>query len=535
VEKARSLTLERKKRFELFRANVANQVQNVANGPGYSASVEAILTGLGLEMGKSIGHVKPPFTPLKGLQGLEGLLQFCEPCHLPELYQDSLEVRPTLTPNAVEWVANTSRRDAGSFFTPPGLVDTLLKFIWTQPSHASTARQRPLRPPQTHAVEAKTRLGKFTICDPSCGAGAFLIAAAKALAETTKKPIGQIVKQSIFGCDNDPVVLKLCRLMIWLETGESIPQRNLVCADAFAMDWQKAFPDVFDEGGFDAIVGNPPFGGVVDGKVPSHIKESRRARFPELGGTADLSAYFVSLGTRLIKPSGRMAMVLPRAFLGSRATHELRNMRDRECIVLESCASHDSFDGAAVYVCLLGFQKRKAVTASVIARQEPAILSVTASLTVSEAYDLARSVIDHEHRGGQKLLTTGLIEPNESLWGQVTCRYLKSKYKHPRAPEKSLKETRRVISRKPKLIVAGLSRTPECFLDEAAEYVGSVGTYTITHPSDDCRILRRAMKRLHSKEISERFRAELGYAALGGGNITLTKRFLRQVLAEAGF
>jgi hypothetical protein len=293
---------------------------------------------------------------------------------------------------------------------------------------------------------------------------------------------------------------------------------------------------VFAHAGFDAVVGNPPFGAVVDGRVPAAIKSQRATRFQELTGTADLSYYFASLALRLVHPKGRAAMILPRAFLGARSSEGLRNLDGHEFSVLASCSQHDAFDGASVYVCLAGFESRSlAPIVRDMAQQEPVTLNVTASLTVAEAYNLAQKLIDRKVGAGYKLLTTGLIDREKSLWGDVPCRYLKKKYAHPRAPARSLSATRNAMARKPKIIVAGLSRVIECFLDETAEYAGSVGTYTITHPTDDRRMLRRAMQRLHSKEISTRFRQELGSAALGGGNITLTKRFLRQVLAEAGF
>jgi hypothetical protein len=442
------------------------------------------------------------------------LLAICEPCDLPSLYQTALSIRPRRCGAGIEWISDKeSRRDAGSYFTPLPFVRKLLDFGFAGRSVVTP-----------------------TICDPSCGAGAFLIEAAKHLAELSGNPIQQILDHSIFGCDNDPIAIALCKLMIWLETAHNIPDRNLICADALATEWCIAFPQAFADGGFDLVAGNPPFGGVVDGRVPEYVKGQRGGRFPELGGTADLSYYFAALAVRLAKPDGRVALVLPRAFISASSTSKLRNSSGHQFVLVESAERHDSFEGAAVHVCLAGFTRgagtRPAIT---IAPGEPEKLSVTASMTVGEAYDIALSVVDQRDGNGPKLLTTGLIDPGRSMWGEVTCRYLKSQYQFPRVPSSALPQSRRMIAKRPKVLVAGLSRTIECFLDEAGEYAGTVGTYTVTHPEDDPVILRKVMRYLHSPRLAARFRSELGASALGGGNITLTRRFLRQVLAEGKF
>jgi hypothetical protein len=88
---------------------------------------------------------------------------------------------------------------------------------------------------------------------------------------------------------------------------------------------------------------------------------------------------------------------------------------------------------------------------------------------------------------------------------------------------------RLAAARRPKVLVAGLSARLECFLDAAGEHVGAVSTYSIRHPADDVAALARLADHLNSDAVTKRFRAELGGAALGGGNITVQKRFLRDL------
>jgi hypothetical protein len=75
--------------------------------------------------------------------------------------------------------------------------------------------------------------------------------------------------------------------------------------------WPLAFPEAFAEGGFDVIVGNPPFMGGL--KISSEFGDKYRnwmtARFAPFGGTADMCAAFFRLAFDAIKPDGRIGMI----------------------------------------------------------------------------------------------------------------------------------------------------------------------------------------------------------------------------------
>jgi hypothetical protein len=158
---------------------------------------------------------------------------------------------------------------------------------------------------------------------------------------------------------------------------------------------------------------------------------------------------------------------------------------------------------------------------------------VAASMTAGDAYDLAPLIVDSPRGPGPKLVTTGLIDPGVCLWGETTCRYLKRDYRHPRIRARKTTSgslARRLAkARRPKLLVAGLSSVVECFVDRRGEVVGAVSTYSIFDPDDDLRALDALCAYLCSPEITRRFRAELGGNAMGGGNTTMTKAFLRNL------
>lgn len=134
-------------------------------------------------------------------------------------------------------------------------------------------------------VVAKTR-----VLDPACGSGAFLIAAFDFLAEEYRR-INQIIggfakgqasifdltttilNQNLYGVDISRESVEITKLSLWLQTAEdgkkltylddNIKQGNSIVADSalepLAFDWQKEFPTVFADGGFDVVIGNPPY------------------------------------------------------------------------------------------------------------------------------------------------------------------------------------------------------------------------------------------------------------------------------------
>ena len=77
--------------------------------------------------------------------------------------------------------------------------------------------------------------------------------------------------------------------------------------------WQVEFPEVFQEGGFDIVIGNPPY---VRQELIRPIKPALKRLFPEVYiGTADLYVYFYKRGTELLRTSGVLSYISSNNFL----------------------------------------------------------------------------------------------------------------------------------------------------------------------------------------------------------------------------
>lgn len=75
--------------------------------------------------------------------------------------------------------------------------------------------------------------------------------------------------------------------------------------------WPLAFPEVFASGGFDVVIGNPPFmGGLkISGNFGQHYRRWLESIFAGFGGTADLCAAFYRRAFNILRSGGRMGMV----------------------------------------------------------------------------------------------------------------------------------------------------------------------------------------------------------------------------------
>lgn len=116
-----------------------------------------------------------------------------------------------------------TRKLTGSYYTPDPLVQELIKSA-LEPVIADTLRTNPQRP-----VEA---LLDLTICDPACGSGHFLLAAARRLADEVAKrrapggaptqtdyrhALRDVMSRCIFGVDKNPMAIALAKTALWLE------------------------------------------------------------------------------------------------------------------------------------------------------------------------------------------------------------------------------------------------------------------------------------------------------------------------------
>ena len=203
-----------------------------------------------------------------------------------------------------------------------------------------------LKPVQRDALLAfwldwQHELGSIRILDPACGSGAFLIEALDQLHieyEHTNDRVQElrgfaelfdldrkILQENLYGVDLNDEAVHIAKLSLWIKTAvqgkeltsldHNLRVGNSIVADsqidARAFDWKAEFPEVFEpeqgSGGFDVVIGNPPY---IRQEWLSPIKPYLQSRYAAYHGMADLYVYFYELGLSLLKPGGRLSYVV---------------------------------------------------------------------------------------------------------------------------------------------------------------------------------------------------------------------------------
>ena len=287
------------------------------------------------------------------------------------IYESLLEMYPRINLDAaafeLTFASDNPRKTSGSYYTPASLIDCLLDAV-LEPALAEVCT-RP--DPQQALLNLK-------VCDPACGSGLFLIAAAYRMArclaalrcgeapgqEAFRTALRDVVSHCIYGVDLNPMAVELCRVSLWLETAGpdkslSADDLHIRCGNSLLgatpalqargipgsarqgqfFHWHEAFPAVFSrpadgerpdneqtgwDGGFDVVLGNPPY--IFGENLPQEVKQVFPAIFALARGQYDTYWLFIEQSLKLINARGRCALVVPDTLLARDETRAVREL-----------------------------------------------------------------------------------------------------------------------------------------------------------------------------------------------------------------
>ena len=194
---------------------------------------------------------------------------------------------------------------------------------------------------------------QLTICDPACGSGAFLNQALDFLIkehtyidELKTKVLGgglqfpdienTILENNIYGVDLNEESVEIAKLSLWLRTAQ--PRRklndlssNIKCGNSLidskavagdkAFNWEEQFPKVFEKGGFDVIIGNPPYLNMTINNTNKSWLSHYINKFESVKNANSKNIYtlFNELSCRLIIEDGLVSFIIPEGFLKTRS------------------------------------------------------------------------------------------------------------------------------------------------------------------------------------------------------------------------
>ena len=342
-------------------------------------------------------------------------------------------------------------------------------------------------------------------------------------------------------------------------------------------NWQSEFAAVFDaSGGFDAVVGNPPY---IDSEWMVRHRPIEREycadRYKAASGNWDVFCVFIERGILSLRGDGRFAYIVPNKVGSAGLATGARSVAacDNTLIKIRDYSAVPVFP-VAVYPIVISVQRRKPTSADSVCYErvtisdgsrtvtEPRSLpydnrflnpadtwpgfghadadalvsllrergkplesyaAVTGAATVGEAYEIAEIVREGSpETGSYALVNSGLIDPYMNMWGSKPCRYLGSKYTHPVVDQSELQKlsrTRDDQARTAKIIISGMTKRLECVGDHDGAVLAGKST-TIVLPNREVP-LRYILGILNSSLMSVYYSAVFGGNRLAGGYLRI--------------
>jgi len=291
---------------------------------------------------------------------------------LGSVYESLLELHPQMHVEAKTFSLNTAagneRKTTGSYYTPDSLVQCLLDsalepVVEQRLKEAKTISRRTLvpgSPPDdlpdwidrippdrrdvitsgNYTQIAEQAILALTVCDPACGSGHFLIAAAHRLArhlarvrtgesepspEDHQHALRGIIGRCIYGVDINPMAVELCKVSLWMEAIEpgkplSFLDHHIQCGNSLLGTTPKLLADGIPNDAFKPIEGDDP-------KVCRELKaRNNKERSGAKQGASQQELWNRDDGIKL----GNMAETFARLSAGDDDTVEAIRQKERE-------------------------------------------------------------------------------------------------------------------------------------------------------------------------------------------------------------
>jgi type I restriction-modification system DNA methylase subunit len=248
--------------------------------------------------------------------------------------------------------SHARRKEHGIYYTPPYIVDYIVRNTLGELLKRSSPNE----------------IEKIRVLDPACGSGSFLIKSFDILNEYWKEKdkdyaqaqldtTGQgttftrktkILQNNIFGVDLDKQAVEIAQLNLLLkiaEKGHRLPllQQNITCGNSLIDDptvagdkyfkWEEKFEVILNEGGFDVVIGNPPY--VRPHKMDKKDKEFFWKNLKTFKAKSDLYSCFMEKGINLLREGGLFSFIVPHTWTSLESFYEIRKYILENCKVLK--------------------------------------------------------------------------------------------------------------------------------------------------------------------------------------------------------
>ncbi|MGI9461028.1 MAG: Eco57I restriction-modification methylase domain-containing protein [Alphaproteobacteria bacterium] len=410
-------------------------------------------------------------------------------------------------------------------------------------------------------------LKSIKIVDPACGSGAFLVKAFDYLQNEWRKVhrenieldynYEQILINNIYGVDINVASVGITKLSLWLQTAhnkkplttldDNIKIGNSLINEEYAagyyheyegkffqekmatlfnqtereelikkglqtpleFDWQEKFSNILSNGGFDIVIGNPPY---VNSKIMKKFQSTERdwlvKNYKSCKKNWDLYIPFYELALHITNPQAKICFITPNKWLSAPYGKSLRDLCFNQIKKIIDVSMIEVFDGIGIYPVIILLDKiisnqiivehfknnkfellnnvdKKNITilGSILDKNYTIIKKIDSISTklknfcnvedpciVDEAYKkIKKQLFDNkspifDNKKYFKFVNTGTIDPYIFLWGSIDTNYLNKKYKYPLIEKEWLRinlKRRHEQATADKIIFSGLGKKLE--------------------------------------------------------------------------
>jgi len=347
---------------------------------------------------------------------------FSVPCVLPPELQthaqkiiDPLSVKPEGTPHAftpeilglLREQSVPLRKKQGAFYTPFALADLLaqetlqifirhtLNIPFSSLTDLSNIQKRRLNYLLKH----------ITVCDPAAGAGGLLIPFALNLAHLRKQLsphtsektlLREILQNNLYAAD-----ISANALADFQNRADLLAEKkcllHTLCTNALSTQndrtvWEEKFPAVFEKGGFDIVLSNPPYVGQKNNKEIFNTLRQNPVWKNFITPKSDLIYLFFFLALRILRPNGTAGFLTTPYFSTSAGGRFLRQYLQEKSTFLRliNFENQKLFPGTSQHTLLSVFKKGKTDLPCLIGIDKTA-LTPSALFTGSASYLTTRA------------------------------------------------------------------------------------------------------------------------------------------------
>ncbi len=443
------------------------------------------------------------------------------------------------------------RKEQGIYYTPTYVVDYIVK---------NTVGEL--------AKDRKFDLKNIKILDPACGSGSFLMKAFDYLVTLDKKKNGEIdqtkldltgesatygrkveiLKDNIFGVDLDAKAVEIAQLNLLLKAAEKkhrLPtlQENIKVGNSLIDDirfvkfkplkWQEEFREIMDKGGFDVVIGNPPYINAIQltKTYGKEVKDFWKNKYSSSRGTYDIYILFFEQALNLCKYGGYVAFITPNKFLSSPYGVAFRQFinQNYKLVKIFDLSQVNVFEDPSVYPVVTIFQKIKQekrydiqierfeidenskIISDKISSKNLEMLpeniwgllltkgakiieriynnstpleecaEVQATSTAAESDEFSKHI--KEGIDGLSILNSGTIDRFATSYGYVRFLNKGKQLFFPKLDISKIKDTRKELYQNQKIVFAKLALRLEGFVDLKGDYA-SINTNCVHSPKD---------------------------------------------------